>query len=118
MNTGLPDASALSRFVLLNGCQTSWLGLVTNPYAPAASSNTHNIAVPARKRERHEETGVQNDPLIHARIAITRSIAPSRTIASTPRIWPRIHTNQSRVPMSRKPIHCLTRSIQPPGFGK
>src|ERR1700688_3418058 len=75
--TGLPAASASSSVDLLKGRQISWLGLVTNPYEAVASRSTKTIETIARARERAEEIGVQKDPLIHARIAITRRIAPS-----------------------------------------
>src|SRR5262245_47075427 len=86
-NTGRPDAIALSSDSLLNCRQANWVGLLTNPYAPAARKITSNIAAAAKIRERDEETGVQKEPLIQAKIAITKRIAPREMTALAPFIW-------------------------------
>src|SRR5215467_6101973 len=83
-NTGCPLAKAFSSESLVNSCQTSWLGRVTNLYTPAASKTATHIAANALIREPGEETGVQKEPFIHARTEIRSRAPPNPTMASTP----------------------------------
>ena len=58
-----------------------------------------------------------HDPSTHALMARQRRKAHVQTTASMPNCLPSTHSSHNTVAMSKNPMACLKRSIQPPGLG-